>query len=160
ADLVEGGPHVAQPGVPLRFPDREMRVPHAQPRVTASLLVRARPAPVLDQEEPQVLLGRPEVLAGVDGAQRGIASHPAVEGVHQVTEGPLAAHGLVEGDRFGYLFHAGVQGSRRTGLPTCRACGAATVALLTGQKPHNVHLTRRNGTTTLIVASRCLFCPL
>ena len=111
ADLVEGVPHVAQPGVPLRLPDDEVRVPHAQPGVPTPLVVGTRPAPVLHEEQAQVLLGRPEVPAGVDRAQVGIGGHPAVEGVHQAEEGLLAAHGLVEADGSGCLFHAGVQGS-------------------------------------------------
>jgi hypothetical protein len=35
--------------------------------------------------------------------------------VHQAAEGLLATHGLVEADRFGRLFHAGVQGSWSAG---------------------------------------------
>ena len=60
--LVERRPHVLQPQVALGLADAEPDVPHPQPGMPAQLVVGGRPAPVLDEEQPQVLLGRPEVL--------------------------------------------------------------------------------------------------
>src|SRR5262249_48627880 len=63
--LVQGGPHVAQPGVPFRLPDDEACMPHAQPRMAAKLVIGARAAPVLHEEQAQVLLGGPPILSPV-----------------------------------------------------------------------------------------------
>ena len=70
--FVERGPHVLQPQVALGLADVEPDVPHAQPWVPAQLVVGGGAAPVLHEEQPQVLFGGPQVLRRVDGAQHRI----------------------------------------------------------------------------------------
>ena len=89
--FVQRCPHMPQPGVPLGLADHEMPVPHPQPRVAAPLVVGGRAAPVLHQEQPEVLLGRAEVPARVDGAQFGVGGHLLIEPVHQAPERRLPA---------------------------------------------------------------------
>jgi cation:H+ antiporter len=94
--FVHGGTHVRQPGVPLRLADRERHMSHAQPGMAAPLPVGARAAPVLDQEEPEPLLGGPQVLLGVQRAEERVVRHSLVEPVDEPAEGLLAADRLKE----------------------------------------------------------------
>src|SRR5580693_4923848 len=68
----------------------------------AQLVVGTRPAPVLDEEQPQVLLGRTEILGRVHRPQHGILRDALVEPVDQAAEGLLPAHGLVEAGRLAH----------------------------------------------------------
>src|SRR5580693_9091020 len=68
----------------------------------AQLGVGARPAPVLDQEQPQVLLGRAQILRRVHRPQYGILGDALVEPVDQAGEGLLPAHRLVEAGRLAH----------------------------------------------------------
>src|SRR5262249_19611785 len=104
--LVQGRAHVTQPGVPFRLPDDEARVSHAQPRMAAQLVIGARAAPVLHEEQAQVLLGRPQILARVDPPELRIGGNALVEGMHQAAERFLAADRLVEADRFCCRVHS------------------------------------------------------
>ena len=87
--------HVPQPGVALEAADDERGVAHAQSGVAALLRVGAGAAPVLGEEERQVLLRLDEVV-GVEGAQHGVGGHPGVEAVDQRGEEGLPAHPVVE----------------------------------------------------------------
>src|SRR5215813_14881148 len=51
----DGCTHVPHPGVALPASDRKREMTHAQLRVATALAVPARAAPVLDEEQPQVL---------------------------------------------------------------------------------------------------------
>src|SRR5260370_20835120 len=56
--------HVREPRVALCLPDWERLVPQAQPRVAATVAVRVRSAPVLNEEQSQALCSpRPVFLA-------------------------------------------------------------------------------------------------
>src|SRR5580704_4991675 len=68
----------------------------------AQLVVGAWPAPVLHEEQSQVLLGRAEILRRVHRAQHGILRDALVEPVNQAGEGLLPAHGLVEAGRLAH----------------------------------------------------------
>src|SRR5260370_26615456 len=68
--------------------------------MTAEFVVGARAAPVLGEERPQVLRGRPEIPARVHRPEFRISGNAPVEGVHQAAEGLLAADRLVEAGRF------------------------------------------------------------
>jgi hypothetical protein len=94
--LVQRRAHVPQPGVAFCLPDGEVHVPHPQPGVTAPLAVGAGAAPVLNEEKPQVLLGRAEILAGVNRAELRIPRDATVERAHQAAERLLAAHCLIK----------------------------------------------------------------
>ena len=61
----EPGAEVGEPVVLGGRRHLERRVAHPQPWMPAALGVRRRAAPVLDQEQGEPLLGRPEVLLGV-----------------------------------------------------------------------------------------------
>src|SRR5712691_8524780 len=111
SQLVQGGAHVAQPRVPLRLPDGEVRVAHAQPRMATPLVVGAGAAPVLDEEQAQVLLGRPEILARIYRPELRVSGNALVERMHQAPEGLLAADRFVEAGRFCSRVHTGVQGT-------------------------------------------------
>src|SRR5262249_14723049 len=93
---------------------------HPEPGMPAQLVVGARPAPVLHEEQPQVLLGRAEVLGRVDRTQHGVFRHALVEPVDQAGEKLLPAHRLVEADR---LAHA------------CQLTGCQTPSRLAGGMP-------------------------
>src|ERR1035438_1619547 len=93
-ELVEGDPHVLQPGVAFGLADGEPDVPHPQPGVPAQLIVGAGTAPVLHEEQHQVFLGRAEVLGRVHRPQHGIFRHALIEPVDQSAEGLLPAYGL------------------------------------------------------------------
>src|SRR6185312_622132 len=95
-----------QTRVSLRFPDREVRVAHAQPGMPTALVIGARAAPVLHEKQPQVLLGGPEVLARVYRTELRIVRDALVEGVHQPAEGLLAADSLIEARRFCSRVHS------------------------------------------------------
>ena len=110
--FVERGAHMAQPGVTFCFSDGEARVAHPQPRVAALLAVGSGAAPVLDQEQPQVLLGRPEIPARVYRPEQRIPGDFLVEPAYQAAEGLFPAHGLVEA-LLGCLIHAVHQGTCR-----------------------------------------------
>src|ERR1700760_1240256 len=97
--LVQGRAHVPQPGVPRRLVDDEAHVPHPQPGVAAQFVVGLRAAPVLDEEQPQVVLGRREVLGRVHRPQLRILGHQLVKAVHQPVEELITADRLVEGAR-------------------------------------------------------------
>jgi hypothetical protein len=101
-ELVEGLAHVAQPGVSFGLADGEPRVAHPQPGMSAQLVVGTRAAPVLHEEQPEVLLGRAQVASRVDRPQHRIARHALVEPVDQAAEGLLPAHGLVEAGRLAH----------------------------------------------------------
>ena len=77
--------------------DRERRVPHPQPRVAAGVGVRRRAAPVLHEEQPEALLGRAEVLLGVQRPQHRVVGHALVELRDDPAEGLVAADLVVEG---------------------------------------------------------------
>ena len=94
---VDGVAHVSQPPVPLDRGDREGRMPHPQPRMPAFVAVGGGPAPVLDQEQTEALLGGTEVLLRVEGAQRWVAGNSLVEAVDEPLEGRMSADGVVEG---------------------------------------------------------------
>ena len=102
AEFVEGDPHVVQPRVSLGFADGEPGVPHPEPGVPAQLVVGARPTPVLHEEQPQVLLGGPEVPGRIDRPQHGIVRDALVEPVDQAGKGLFPAHGLVHADRLAH----------------------------------------------------------
>ena len=55
---VEGGAHVAEPGIVGSAVDAERCVAYAQPRMAAAFTVAARTTPVLDEEEGHALLCR------------------------------------------------------------------------------------------------------
>jgi hypothetical protein len=95
-ELIQSDPHVVQPGVTLGFADAEGGVPHPQPRMPAQLAVGLRAAPVLDEEQREVLLGRLQVLRRVDRPEHRILGDALVEPVDQAAEGVLAAHCLVQ----------------------------------------------------------------
>jgi DNA-binding NarL/FixJ family response regulator len=103
AQLVERLAHVAQPGVPLGLADCEPGMAHPQPGMPAQLVVGARPAPVLHEEQPQVLLGRAEIFGRVHRPQRGIVRNALVEPVDQAAERLLPAHGLIEAGRLAHV---------------------------------------------------------
>lgn len=94
--FVEGFSHVRQPRVALGRSDRERRVAQAQARVAAVLVIGARAAPVLHQEEAQTLLGRGEFALRVQRAQDRVAAHTAVEAPDQPPEGVFPSGGFVE----------------------------------------------------------------
>ena len=100
-----------KPGVTLGRADGEVHVTHSQPRMATPLVVGGRAAPVLDEEQPQVLLGRTQVPARVDRPQLGIGRDLLVEAVDEAAEGGLSADCLVKarGLRLAHRF----QGSRR-----------------------------------------------
>ena len=77
--LVDRDAHAAQPGVALERADLEGGVPHPQPRVAALVRIGLRAAPVLLQEHPQALLGRAEVLLGIERAQHRVVGDLFVE---------------------------------------------------------------------------------
>jgi len=101
-EFVQRHAHLAQPGIPLGLADREPGVAHPQPRVPAQLVVSARTAPVLDEEQPQVLFGRPKVLGRIHRAQHRVLRDALVEPVDQAAEGLLPAHCLVEAGRLAH----------------------------------------------------------
>ena len=72
--------------------------------MAAQFVIGGRAAPVLDQEQPQVFLGGPEILARVDRAQLRVGRHALVEEVGQAAERLLAADRFVEAD-FVALIH-------------------------------------------------------
>jgi len=53
---------VPEPGLALGVTDRKWCVAHAEPRMAALIAVPGRTAPVLDQEQAQVLGRAPELL--------------------------------------------------------------------------------------------------
>ena len=71
-------------------------MPHPQPGVASGLRIRRRPAPVLDQEHPQALGGRAEIVLGIDRAQHGVGGHARVERVDEPAERLLAADRVEE----------------------------------------------------------------
>jgi hypothetical protein len=117
--LVQGGAHVAQPGVPFRLPDDEVCMPHAQPGMAAKLVIGARAAPVLHEEQAQVLLGGSQILTRVDRPEFRIGGNALVKGMHQAAKRLLAADCLVETGRF----CRGVVHSWRPGY-VAQGCGA------------------------------------
>src|SRR5262249_41620611 len=94
--LVERRAHVPQPRVALGLADGEVRVPHPQPRVATALVIGRRAAPVLDQEQPQVLLRPPQITAPVHPPPPGVGRDLLVEPVDQAAERRLAPDGLVQ----------------------------------------------------------------
>jgi cation:H+ antiporter len=94
--LVDGGAHVRQPGVALCRTDREGRVPHAQPGMAALFPIGPRAAPVLDEEEPEPLLGGSEVLFRIERAEHRVRRDVLIEPVDEPAEGLLAADRLEE----------------------------------------------------------------
>src|ERR1700722_19549551 len=84
--------------------------------MAAQLVIGRRAAPVLDQEQAQVLLGRPEILARIDRAQLRIGCYLLVEPVHQATERRLAANLLVQARWLGCHLTS-VFGPRHRALP-------------------------------------------
>ena len=85
--------HVAQPSVALGRADDERGVPHAQPGMTALLAVSARAAPVLHEEQCEVV-GRLGQVVGVERPQQRVAGDAQVEAVHQVDEELLPAYSV------------------------------------------------------------------
>ena len=75
------------------------RVAHPQPRMATLLAVGRRAAPVLDQEHPQPLGGRAQVLLGIQGPQHRILRDARVEGVDEPAKGLLAPDRLVHAVR-------------------------------------------------------------
>jgi hypothetical protein len=96
---VDGGAHVAQPGIVGSAVDAERCVAHAQARMAAAFAVGARAAPVLHEEEGHALLCRAKVFLRVHGAQERVLRHALVEAVNQLAEGLLAADRFKEGPR-------------------------------------------------------------
>ena len=90
-DLVEGGGHVPEPGVPLGLADHERGVALAEARVPPLLAVGAGTAPVLLEEQRQVLDGVGEVV-GVERPQQRVGRDPGVEALDEVDEERLPAH--------------------------------------------------------------------
>src|SRR5262249_10191087 len=74
-------------------------------------VVGARAAPVLDQEQAQVLLGRPEALAGIDRPQERILGDGPVECADKPGKGVFAADRLVYAVGFLWGGQSGVQGA-------------------------------------------------
>jgi len=106
AGVLSGGAHVPQPRIPLRLPDGEVRVAHAQPGMPTALVIGARATPVLHEEQPQVLLGGPQIFARVHRPELWIGSNALVEDVHEPAEGLLAADRLIEARRFCSRVHS------------------------------------------------------
>jgi hypothetical protein len=100
-DLIQRRAHVQQPVIPLHRADAERHVPHPQPRVPAQLVIGLRAAPVLDEEQPQVLLRGAEVFGRVHRAQHRVGGDLLVEPVDQPGKRLFAANGGVEGDLLG-----------------------------------------------------------
>src|SRR5215475_4857784 len=96
-ERVKRGAHVAQPRIPRGDVDRERCMPHAQPGVAAGVGIRGRAAPVLNEEQPQPLSGRAQVVLGVDRGQHRVGGHPGVEGVDEPGERRLAADRFEDG---------------------------------------------------------------
>ena len=82
--------HVAQPGVALGRADDEGGVAHAQARMPALLAVGRRAAPVLHQEEREVVRRLAQVV-GVERPQQRVAGDAEIEAVDQVDEERLPA---------------------------------------------------------------------
>ena len=125
-ERVDGVHHVQQPAVAHVGRDLEGHVPHPQARVTALLGVGRRAAPVLLEEHPEALLGRAEVVLGVEGAQRLVLGDAAVELAHELGEGLVAAEVVVVG-------HVGQ--SPRAGVAVAVGCRASRASLTRGGPP-------------------------
>ena len=91
-----GRAHVVQPCVALGLTDGKRKVAHAEPGMTTLETVGRRPAPVLDQEEREVLLAGAEILR-VERPKHGIGLHAGVEAVDQVEKEGPAADAVVQG---------------------------------------------------------------
>ena len=88
-----------EPAIAFVDPDREGRVTHPQGGVAALLLIRRRPAPVLREEQRQLVTRGTELLGlRVQREQRGIALHTVVEPVDERLEERHAADRVVERD--------------------------------------------------------------
>ena len=92
---------MAQPGIPLGWPDREQGMTHPQPRVAALGVVGPRAAPVLGKEETQVATRAGQVVRlGVDREQPWIARNARVEVIDEGDEEGQATSGRIDGGRF------------------------------------------------------------
>src|SRR5690242_14165544 len=72
---------------------------HPQSRMSAKRGVGIRPAPVLNEEHPQPLGRRSEVVLRVDRTQHRIACHAGVKRVDEAAERLLSANGFVKRHR-------------------------------------------------------------
>jgi hypothetical protein len=93
--LVDGLPHVAQPGGPLSRPDAEAHVSHAQTRMPALLAVRVRTAPVLHQKQRKPPFWGFQV-GRIQSPQDGIGLDTGVEAFDERGEKRLAPDTVVE----------------------------------------------------------------
>jgi hypothetical protein len=97
ARLVDGEAHRAHPRVALGGPDAKRRVAHAQPRVPTLVGVGRRPAPVLHEKQRQPVLGRTEILLGIQRPQEVVVRDLRVEARDDPAERRLAADDVIEG---------------------------------------------------------------
>src|SRR3979490_2318937 len=94
--MTKGWWRIRRRGGARRSPaDDKGLVAHTQAGMAALLAVRARPAPVLDQEKGEPLGGGRQVLFRVDGTQDRVLRHARVEAPHEQPEGFLTARELV-----------------------------------------------------------------
>lgn len=87
---------MGEPAVASVLVDLERRVPDPQTRVAAEIVVRRRAAPVLAQEQRQVLGGRAQIRAFIHRSEHGVVGHTLVERVNNPTNGRFATDLVIE----------------------------------------------------------------
>ena len=100
--------HVGEPGIPFGQPDDKGDMAHAKPRMPARLAVGARSAPVLAEEERQVLFRIAEVIR-IHMCEDRVMADAFIEPLDQLIKEGLAAHPLVQ--------RAHPDDGRRCGMP-------------------------------------------
>ena len=96
-DRVERTGHRRQPSVSLALTDGEWRVAHAQAGMSPPIAVRRGPAPVLSQEQCEVL-GRWAEIVGIQRPQHDVVGDAGVEAVDECNEKRHPPDDLVDRD--------------------------------------------------------------
>src|SRR5262245_32550014 len=71
---------------------------HSQSRVTATLPIGARAAPILDEEHPKALLGTGQILLRIDRPKDRVGGDALVETMDQPAKCLLTADRVIKGD--------------------------------------------------------------
>ncbi len=114
---VEGRVHARDPAIALREPDGKGRMPHAQTRMAALLLISIRASKAHDEEVGKALASAVEVVRGIEGCEQGLLGDAFVEGAGDGSDRVLADDGAEVADRVPGLHVGHTEDDGRTRPP-------------------------------------------